>query len=296
MNERDSWIQEVDSALQAWHQGDCVLGEHWFVHRFNPQQPLTTNAIDVVQEEETDLAESEVKGFVVVSQTCDIVPRPSRSSLDRPFIEIVPLVEIDNAFLEASKVKGTSAQFLDEVMKGKRPRFAYIHGVAELYLVADLDRVMTVEKSVVASWDRISGCENDEEVRGLGRSLARKRNRFAFPDDFNRFVGKLQSRMTDKHSKNSTEGLALRALREIRVRAEPSWDSPEVRLIFWFVREADQHNFQQIEWSQWREQWLDLIPTSERFTAVEGLVVGLEDMTAKDYVESDLLDLGHLSS
>lgn len=26
---------EVDRALKAWRQGDCVLGEHWFVHRIN---------------------------------------------------------------------------------------------------------------------------------------------------------------------------------------------------------------------------------------------------------------------
>jgi len=34
----------------------------------------------------------------------------------------------------------------------------YIPGVAELNLVADLDRVMTVEKAVVAEWERKSGC------------------------------------------------------------------------------------------------------------------------------------------
>lgn len=28
-NERDVWIQEVDTALRDWCQGDCVLGENW---------------------------------------------------------------------------------------------------------------------------------------------------------------------------------------------------------------------------------------------------------------------------
>ena len=47
---------------------------------------------------------------------------------------------------------------------------------------------------------------------------------------------------------------------------------------------------------EYLEQWSELIPKSGRFQRVDGLVVALEDMTAKDYVESDKLDLDHLSS
>lgn len=298
VNERDTWIQEVDAVLKEWRQGDCVLGEHWFVHRFNPQRPLTTDSADIAQEDqEIDLSESEVKGFVVVSQTCDIVPHfPQSSCLDRPFIEIVPLIEIDEQFLESFNFKGSIGQFIDEVRKGRRPRFAYIPGVAEYYLVAELDRVMTVEKSVVAEWQRTPGCQNDQEIRALGQALARKRIRFAFPDDFNEFVRKLQKRIQDKHSKNSSEGEALRALREIRVRAEPSWSSSEIRLAFWFVRDEEQNHFKGIGWNQFLDQWLDLIPEFGRYRVVGGSVVSLEDMTAKEYVESDPLDLEHLSS
>ncbi|MBK1990755.1 hypothetical protein A0J48_025130 [Sphaerospermopsis aphanizomenoides BCCUSP55] len=60
-NELDVWIKEVDAALQEWQQGDYVLGEHWFVQRFHPQRPLTQESTGVAQEE-TDLAESEVRG------------------------------------------------------------------------------------------------------------------------------------------------------------------------------------------------------------------------------------------
>lgn len=82
--------QQVDTALMKWYQGDCVLGEHWFVHRFNPQYPLTDASSDIPSDE-GDLSESEVVGFAVVTQTCDIV----RSCLSRPFVEVVPLVEVD---------------------------------------------------------------------------------------------------------------------------------------------------------------------------------------------------------
>jgi hypothetical protein len=298
-NERDIWIQEVDSVLKDWRQGDCVMGVHWFVHRFDPKHPLTTDSAEVVQvDQETDLSESEVKGFVVVSQTCDIVPHPPHSSCtDRPFIEIVPLIEINTQFLESFNYQRDKNQFLDEVQKGKRPRFAYIPGVADYYLVAELDRVMTVEKAVVAEWQRIPGCQNDQEVRALGNALARKRIRFAFPDDFNKFVKRLQDRMKEKHDrKESPEGIALRALREIRVRAEPSWNASEVQLMFWFIRHEQQSQFEGIGWDQFLKQWSKLIPETGRFSSVEGLVVSLEDMTAKDYIESDPLDLDHLSS
>lgn len=277
-NERDVWIQEVDTALRDWCQGDCVLGENWFVYRFDPQRPLTSESADAAQEE-TDLVESEVKGFVVVTQTCDIV----RSCKDRPFIEVVPLVEVDE-------------QKLPEIQRGKRPQYAYIRGVVEHKLVADLDRVMTVEKAVVAAWRRTPGCQTDEEIRLLGQALARKRVRFAFPDDFVNFVRRLQERIGDKHEKYSDEGKALRALREIRVRAAPSWNASEIQLMFWFIRNEEQVQFQELEWEKWLKQWLELLRASGRFQSVEGLVVYLEDMTAKDYIESDPLDLDRLSS
>lgn len=276
-NEGDVWILEVDTALKEWCQGDCVLGEHWFFYRFNPQRPLTSDSANLAQEE-TDLAESEVKGFVVVTQTCDIV----RSCVDRPFIEVVPLVEVDE-------------QSLDAIQRSRRPRYAYVSGVSELKLVADLDRVMTVEKAVVAEWQQIPGCQNDQEIRAFGQALARKRTRFAFPDEFNKFVKKLQKQMQEKHGKEeSIEGKALRALREIRVRAEPSWNAPEVQLMFWFIRHEEQSHFQEIEWIKLRDKWLQLLPESECFKAY-GLAISLEDMTTKDYIESDPLDLDHLS-
>jgi hypothetical protein len=277
-NERDTWIQEVDAVLKEWCQGDYVLGEHWFIQRCNPNRPLT-EASENAAKEEVDLAEEEVRGFVVVTQTCDIV----RSCDFRPFVEVVPLVEVDQ-------------QQMSEIQKARRPQYAYIPGVVKLNLVADLDRVMTVEKAVVAQWERQQGCCNDEEIRAFGQALARKRVRFAFPDDFIKFVSKLQNRIKEKHNKSSDEGNALRALSEIRVRASPSWNASEIELMFWFIREEEKIDFNGLGWDRFLENWLTLIPTSSRFFKVDGLVVALEDITGKDLRESDQLDLDHLSS
>jgi hypothetical protein len=99
---KDQIQRQVDGALDDWCQGDCVLSEQWFVHRFNPQFPLTDTSRDALNDE-GNLVESEVVGFAVVTQTCDIV----RSCMSRPFLEVVPLVEVDS-------------QKLREIQRGRR--------------------------------------------------------------------------------------------------------------------------------------------------------------------------------
>jgi hypothetical protein len=142
----DSEIDRVNSALQKWKQGDCTIGEHIFVHQFDPKQPLiTTKPYTVIDEE--SLVKSVVRGFVVLTQTCDLV----RDCQDRPYLEISPLIEIETNFLE-------------EVRKMKRPQYAYIPGIAEKNLVADLDRVMTVEK---LSWQPGKGYQGVTMIKIL---------------------------------------------------------------------------------------------------------------------------------
>ena len=255
-----------------------MLGEHWFAYRIHPELPLTPEAEEAAKED-FDLAEAEVRGLVVISQTCDIV----RGCADRPFVEVCPLVVVDERMLR-------------DIQRGRRPSYGYIPGVADELLVADLDRVMTIEKAVLADWERVPGCDTDEDVRRLAFCLARKRMRFAFPDDFAALAAPLQRRLQEKHDKQSDEGRGLRGLREIRVRAAPSWDAPEVEVLFWFIRDGDQPEFEGKSWDELLGLWLKLIPETGRFTPVDGVVVTLDDLTARDYVESDPLDLDHLSN
>lgn len=229
--------------------------------------------------EGTDLAEVDVSGFVVLTQTCDLV----RSCTDRPFLEIAPLVGVEEIHLQ-------------DIERGRRPRYAFIPALSGDRLVADLDRVMTAEKAVVTSWKRIPGCRNDGESRSFGQALARKRTRWAFPDDFAQLAGRLQGRLRERHDRQSDEGAALRALRQIRVRAAPSWDSTSIEIVFWFIHDEDEPDFQGRSWHELLEFWLTLIPASGRYESVQGAVVALEDITAREYVESDPLDLDHLSS
>lgn len=184
----DAGREQVDEQLSAWRQGDCVVGEHWFLFRTNSECPLTGDAVVAVTEG-ADNAEAAVRGFAVLTQTCDLV----RPCVDRPFVEVSPLVEVDD-------------RVLHEIRRGRRPIYGFIPGVARRRLVADLDRVMTVEKTVVAAWERIAGCRTDDDARRLSLALARKRARTAFPDDFVAFARPLLDRILVKHESIATRG------------------------------------------------------------------------------------------
>jgi hypothetical protein len=221
----------------------------------------------------------EVPGLVMLSQTCDVV----RDCRERPFAEVAPLVQV-------------SAEELEFVRRMKRPAFAYVPSLAEHRLIADLDRVMTVEKAIVAGWARVPGWKHDEEQRVFALALSRKRSRFAFPDDFVAAASALQARLIAKHHRQSDEGAHLRMLREIRVRAAPSWDDEEVQLSWWFIKDADPPDVENIIWSDLADKWLGLFDKAGRFRLDPPTVCRLEDMTARDYIESDHLDLDRLST
>jgi hypothetical protein len=270
--------KQIDAALSEWRQGDLALEEHWFVHVADPTTPLSDAAAQANGDEVQALM-SEVAGLVVVTQTCDIV----RSCTTRPYVEVSPLVQVSEADF-------------GQVLRGRRPAHATLPRLEKDHLIADLDRVMTVEKSIVSKWKRTPGCSDDTDCRRFAQALARKRVRFAFPDDFTALVRKLQSRLIDKHEKNTDEGRALRALREIRVQAWPSWDALHVDVFFWFVRDDSDANFQGRDWADLLGEWLELVPAAGRFQSIEGEVVTLRDLNAGDYVDSDPFDLDHLSA
>ena len=269
----------IASAIAHWSQGDCTLGDHWFVHRLDPEGPPTDeeSGIDGTSE---DLVETEVPGFMVLTQTCDIVRDPEK----RPYVEVAPLVEAD-------------AGLISQARAGRHLRYAFVPELESQLLVADLDRVMTVKKSLLAGWERIPGTGGEpNHERALRHAIARKRLRVAFPNDFARLAKPLQDRILDKHQKNSPEGEALRALREIRVTASPDWDARNIELLFYFIREREVViSPGGIRWDDRLEQWLELLTPTERYHPINAWVFTLDDMTARDYVESDPLDLDHLS-
>lgn len=280
--------QPVDQAMQTWRQGDVCLDDGLeFLHLADLSRPHSAASVQVAKvlassDEDFEAGGTpvldKVLGMAVLSQTCDVV----RGCQERPFVEVAPLVEVPESWVE-------------EVRRLKRPAFAYVPATADRQLVADLDRTMTVEKALIAGWARTPGWAADKDRRDFARALARKRSRFAFPNDFVIAARSLQERLIKKHHRQTDEGAHLRALREIRVRAAPSWDDDEVQLSWWFVKEGDPVGVQ-ADWPTFVGKWLDLLDQGSRFHLESFVACRLEDMTALDYVESDQLDLDRLSA
>ena len=65
--------------------------------------------------------------------------------------------------------------------------------------------------------------------------------------------------------------------------------------MLWFIREDEDVRFQDVGWDELLDKWLNLLKPEGRYYEVDGQVTTLVDITAKDYVESDPLDLDHLS-
>jgi hypothetical protein len=264
-------VLRVDRAMDACRQGDCFLGDHGFIALCR----VTTEVGD-----EEQWLDTPVDGLVLVSQSCDI----ARTCAQRPVVEVCPLVKVD-------------PEVLEQITSWQRPRYAAVPALRELRLVADLDRTMTVEKAVIAGWKRTQGIHTDAEARDFAQSLARKRLRFAFPNSFNRYVQPLRRRLVEKHGKESPEGEALRALLEIRVHAEPSWEAHQVQLVFFFVRKQNsQMTFGGRPWSDWCDAWMKRLADCGPYKNPEGLVIDYGTMTAAEYLQSDALDLEQLSA
>jgi hypothetical protein len=193
-------IQRIETALQEWRQGDATLDDGTFlVHLADKRTPLTAAARASVDDVpvEFNLYEvlTSVTGLAVVSQSCDIV----KKCADCEYVDVSPLVKIDVA-----------AQ-LQAIRKGQQLRYAYLPGLAPQNLVVDIGRTMTVEKAVLAGWNRIPGCITDQDRVDFADALARKRQRFAFPDIFNAGLTKFRNRLKEKEGKASAEGALIAA-------------------------------------------------------------------------------------
>lgn len=265
------------ASLDGWQQGDCCLGKHWFLVRFAPDKPLTEDSKSSA-EQGSEISEAAYPGFVILSQTCDIV----RAMGDRPYIEIAALrlVEPDE---------------LEQIKKERKPRFAFIPGLEGRLLVADLDLVNTVEKAVLVGFAPVRGCRTDDEIRRFAEILARKRVRFAFPDSFTEMLGKWQSRLRGKHEKFSEEGQAARWIRQFRLAASPNWNADQIQLHFWIILDdaAPEGSASLIE--KQFEKWVATFSRPVELTKITWQVASLDTMTAREYLQSDPLDLDHLS-
>lgn len=211
--------------MKRWRQGDVAAVQN-FSHVADLRRPVTSASAELSRSQAssgitTARISTEVESLVVLTQTCDI----RRSSVDRPYIEVCPLVRV------APSIAASAAA-------GERPSYAALPTLGD-DAVADLDRVMTVEKGWLSLAGYIHGWTTDSEIRKFQAAVARRYERFAFPDDFTKAVGKLREKILSKHGKlTSPEGQLFSTVSQVRVKADPHWSSPDVEVTLSFILPA----------------------------------------------------------
>jgi hypothetical protein len=213
----------VDEAMKQWRQGD-VVAYRSFNHIADLRRPVTTASLELSRSE-NDASDTtgvristEAESLVVLTQTCDI----RRASSIRPYVEVSPLIRVDPSVAASAGV-------------GERPNYAALPAIGN-DAVVDLDRVMTVEKGWLSLAGYTPGWTTDSEIRNFQTTVARRYERFAFPDDFTKSANKLREKIVKRHGKlTSPEGRLFSTVRQVRVRADPHWSAPSVEVTLSFI-------------------------------------------------------------
>lgn len=263
--------------LAKWQQGDFSLDCGDFLFR---------DVSELTHEGDDDggaVFDSEIVGFAVISQTCDVVREPERV----PYVSVCPMVVVD-------------AKRMGEIARGQAPRFGFLSATRE-NLVVDFSRTMSVSKSLLVSWKRQRGCEDESQKLEFARALETFFGRFAFPDAFVASVMSLRKAILSKYPKGGSDlGKAVRSIREIRAYPHASW-SDEAAVPVTFIAILENEGERELaDREEIRTQiWLKIsaIEWQGPFSLHEdGLhLATLGDLTAADYLNSYPLDVNSLS-
>ncbi len=273
---------DLQARINQWHQGDCVLGNQAMYWGFHPDRPLTHLSREAAPEADPHsppaLVAGEVEGLVVLSQRCDIV----RDFSERPYVQVAPLVRLKDA--------GDVAM----VKRRSQPKYAYLPALADTGLVAELDRVFTVEKSMLARWERTQGCVDDKQRRSLHETIRRYYSRAALPNAFVQALEKLRTWFQKRHDVSAPTGECLRALEMLLVRARPSWMAERVHVDILLIRASLDDGLPERSWETFRETCRTKVTPPPGYEVAWHLML-LAHLSAQLYLESELLDLEHLS-
>lgn len=249
--------------LNDWRQGDLALA------------PIE---LPILIDDAGDMAIAFVQaihGVAVLTQSCDIV----RAVAVKPTVQVAALALVDPD--EMARVRSRAV-----------PSRAYLEPLEGLGLVVDLDSVAIVEKAVVARWTRTPGCATDDDQRLFGAALARHRQRFAFPDEFNDLVKPVRRWIESKRTADSPNGRMIREIREIRVITD-DWENPD-SLVFLLIFSSMPDDAELKQWEA-AVRTLEAKGRMEGFPKPEFRLATYDDLSAAEYVNSDRLDWDGLS-
>jgi hypothetical protein len=217
---------EIATRLAGWQQGDYFELDT-LVYMASPNA-RSTNA-EMLHEMvgagiATVLDRGESGLVAVITQTCDLVPRPGRQP---GLLALSPLVQI------------TDDDVHRQALKGERPQYARVPGAGEGFF-ADLSRIVTMEAGLLAQCEPQRGLATDPDQRKFARSVARRFSRFPFPDDLTHSLQFLVDRIKRRHGHpQSPEGVLFDQLKQVRVRPQPNWGADEIDVTVIFILPAE---------------------------------------------------------
>ncbi|WP_205957913.1 hypothetical protein [Paracoccus salipaludis] len=228
------------------------------------------------------LEEENYRGYVVISQTCDI----NRDIEKVPAVLVVPLV---------------ATRAYADVLRGRAPRYACVDGAGE-GLVADLSTVMSVHKSYISAWNRQVGFSTDDGRQRFARDIERAFGRFAFPDKFNDILTPFVEKIKKNVNKPNKEfGGKLLAVDEIRVSTTSSWEELPVQLSFLVIwsdaatddaKSAVRETFtKELAGLKWDKDFF--LSTDQDIPAIR--FGTYDDISSRDYLSSFAIDVTNLS-
>jgi len=210
----------VTQKMSTWRQGD-VADFKKFMHVADLTKPVTEISLKAASERQgsglVNLTSS-VEAIVLLTQTCDIV----RNSDERSYIQVCPVLLVDQ-------------EKADQAASGELVRYAALPWYTS-NAVADLDRMMTIEKGMLAGFEKLASWSHDLEIVKFQNSIVRRYERFAFPNEFNKGMSKLKKKITSRHGKpSSIEGVLFSKILQVRVEAELSWNAQSYTVLFHFI-------------------------------------------------------------
>ncbi|WP_146180811.1 hypothetical protein [Thalassorhabdomicrobium marinisediminis] len=268
----------VADRLAEWQQGDFTTDCNEFLFCSPPFDAEDEGAVFSADVEE------EHQGLCVISQTCDIVRDPEKTTVS--YVTVCPLVELKAAHLSA-------------VGKGEVPRFGMLAGAPE-NLVVDFTRAMSVKKDLLVEWSRQRGCPRELDLQNFARSLERFYGRFGFPDKFNACMDTFRIAVNKKYGKGSDFGKSLRSISEFRVFPHAAWENTEgVSItILAILKEPENREVRDVEVI--RKELNDQaskISWSEPFSPSDPVlrIATLHELSAAEYINTYPLELNALS-
>jgi len=259
--------------LEKWRQGDFALDCRVF--------PVITG----LSTEDVDQDLYRVEGWVVISQTCDIV----NVGPGKDFVTICPIV-VATPGLKA------------EVDKGMTPTAAGLELRIDDMHVVDLGRSASLHKKALLELKRHDGFKTDFTRSIFSESLERRFGRFAFPTSISEGpLRHLRNRAKEKHDVNSEIGQVYRAISQFRLRAAPNFDTEGALVAFHVIvdpekakvvgRQAILDELKKVA-DHPKFAWPD-----ESFGREDDFFVlqTLEEMSGREYQESWAVDLEFLS-